>query len=107
MDGGGGGGGRGGVGVGREIADRPGLRFVGVEGWESQATTIADPAEKERVVRGAIAVLVASARACKDAGYPVGVVSCGGTGTFPICVQQPGVTEVQGGGAIFSHMHYL
>ena len=34
-----------------EIASRPGLRFVGVAGWESQATTIADPAEKERTVR--------------------------------------------------------
>src|SRR6185295_3937066 len=26
--------------------------------------------------------------------------------TFPCCVQQPGVTEVQVGGAIFSDMHY-
>ena len=36
-----------------------------------------------------------------------GGVSCGGTGTFPYCAQQPGVTEVQVGGAIFSDMHYL
>ena len=35
------------------------------------------------------------------------VVSCGGTGTFPYCAQQPGVTEVEVGGAIFSDMHYL
>ena len=34
-------------------------------------------------------------------------MSCGGTGTFPYCAQQPGVTEVQVGGAIFSDMHYL
>ena len=40
---------------------RPGLRFVGVVGWESQATTIADPAEKERTVRDAVAALTASA----------------------------------------------
>jgi D-serine deaminase-like pyridoxal phosphate-dependent protein len=33
-------------------------------------------------------------------------VSCGGTGTFPWCIQQPGVTEVQVGGAIFSDVHY-
>ena len=39
------------VALAREIASRPGLRFVGVVGWESQATTIADPAEKERTVR--------------------------------------------------------
>ena len=90
----------------QEIANRPGLRLVGVVGWESQATTIADPAEKERTVRAAVAALTASARACEAAGHSVAVVSCGGTGTFPYCAQQPGVTEVQVGGAIFSDMHY-
>jgi D-serine deaminase-like pyridoxal phosphate-dependent protein len=90
----------------REIARRSSLRFVGVVGWESQATTIADPAVKERTIREAIALLTASARVCVDAGYPVDIVSCGGTGTFPWCIEQPGVTEVQVGGAIFSDMHY-
>ena len=91
----------------REIASRPGLRFVGLVGWESHATTIADPAEKERTVRDAVSALTASARACMAAGHSVAVVSCGGTGTFPYCAQQPGVTEVQVGGAIFSDMHYI
>ncbi len=95
------------VALAREIASRPGLRFVGVTGWESQATTIADPPDKERTVRNAVAALTASARACTAAGHSVAVVSCGGTGTFPYCAQQPGVTEVQVGGAIFSDMHYL
>ena len=90
----------------REIAKRPALRFVGVVGWESQATTIADPAEKERTVREAVAALVASARACTQAGHRADIVCCGGTGTFPYCIEQPGVTEVQVGGAIFSDMHY-
>jgi D-serine deaminase-like pyridoxal phosphate-dependent protein len=91
----------------REIASRPGLSFAGLVGWESQATTIADPGEKERAVRDAVALLAASARACNEGGHPVEIVSCGGTGTFPYCAQQPGVTEVQVGGAIFSDMHYL
>ena len=91
----------------REIASRSGLRFVGVVGWEAHATTIADPEEKERAVRQAIARLTSSARACTAAGHNVAIVSCGGTGTFPYCAQQPGVTEVQVGGAIFSDMHYL
>src|SRR5205809_1692692 len=90
----------------REIANRPGLRFAGVVGWEAHATTIGDAAEKERKVRAAVALLTASARACREAGYRVEIVSCGGTGTFPYCAQQPGVTEVQIGGAIFSDMHY-
>jgi D-serine deaminase-like pyridoxal phosphate-dependent protein len=90
----------------RDVALRPGLRFVGVVGWESHATTIADHALKERTVRAAIAKLTATADACRDAGFEVHIVSCGGTGTFPYCIQQPGVTEVQVGGAIFSDMHY-
>ncbi len=94
------------VALAHAIARHPGLRFVGVVGWESHATTIEDLSDKERTVRAAIAALVESARACAEAGYAVEIVSCGGTGTFPYCVQQPGVTEVQVGGAIFSDMHY-
>jgi D-serine deaminase-like pyridoxal phosphate-dependent protein len=94
------------VALAQAIAERPRLRFVGVVGWESQATTIAEPTEKERTVMSAVAALAASARACSAAGHDVAIVSCGGTGTFPYCAQQPGVTEVQVGGAIFSDMHY-
>src|SRR5215468_209312 len=94
------------VALAREIARRPGLRFVGVEGWESQATTMADRTAKEHTVREAVAALAATAHACREEGFAVDIVSCGGTGTFPFCIEQPGVTEVQIGGAIFSDMHY-
>ncbi len=83
-----------------------GLKFSGLMAWESHAVTIADPAEKERVVADAIGRLTASAAACRAAGHAVEIVSCGGTGTYPFCIRQPGVTEVQVGGAIFSDMHY-
>jgi D-serine deaminase-like pyridoxal phosphate-dependent protein len=89
-----------------EIAKRPGLRLVGLFGWESHAVLLADPKEKERVVAAAVGQLTATARACREAGHAIEVVSCGGTGTFPYCIQQPGVTEVQIGGAIFSDRHY-
>jgi D-serine deaminase-like pyridoxal phosphate-dependent protein len=88
------------------IARHRGLRFAGLMAWESHAVTIADPEEKARVVAEAIGRLTAAAQACRAAGHAVDIVSCGGTGTFPYCVHQPGVTEVQVGGAIFSDMHY-
>ena len=94
------------VALARAIAAQPGLRFVGVMGWESHAVTIAEPSEKARVVTAAIALLTSSAEACRTAGLPVDIVSCGGTGTLPYCAQQPGVTEIQAGGAIFSDMLY-
>jgi D-serine deaminase-like pyridoxal phosphate-dependent protein len=42
-----------------------------------------------------------------EAGHAVEIVSCGGTGTFPFCARQPGVTEIVTGGAIFSDRHYI
>ena len=84
------------------IAARPGLALRGVMGWESHAIRIADPALKERTVVAAVALLTASAAACRAAGHDIAIVSCGGTGTFPWCIRQPGVTEVQIGGGIFS-----
>ena len=43
---------------------------------------------------------------CRKAGLAVAIVSCGGTGTYPLSVMQPGVTEIQAGGGIFGDIHY-
>jgi D-serine deaminase-like pyridoxal phosphate-dependent protein len=87
------------------VARHPGLRFVGVMAWESHALLLPDP-EKENTIREALARLVAAADLCREAGHAVSVVSCGGTGTFPYCAAQPGITEVQSGGVIFGDVHY-
>jgi D-serine deaminase-like pyridoxal phosphate-dependent protein len=89
-----------------EIARHPNLRFCGVMSWEVHAAAIADPVEKENAVMQAIGLLTASADACRAAGHDVSIVSAGGTGTLLYCIQQPGVTEVQIGGAIFNDEHY-
>jgi D-serine deaminase-like pyridoxal phosphate-dependent protein len=88
------------------IAGHPSLAFSGLMAWESHAVTIADPVEKERVVAAAIALLTGSAAACRANGHQVGIVSCGGSGTFPYCARQPGVTEIQAGGAILAGNYY-
>jgi D-serine deaminase-like pyridoxal phosphate-dependent protein len=74
--------------------------------WESHATTLEDSAEKAKTVTNAISLLTETATACRQQGHNIEIVSCGGTGTYPYCIQQPGVTEVQVGGAIFSDMRY-
>jgi D-serine deaminase-like pyridoxal phosphate-dependent protein len=90
----------------RDVARHPSLRFVGVMGWEGHATTIADPEAKRRVVAEAVAGLTGSAALCREAGLPVEIVSCGGTGTYLQSVAQPGVTEIQAGGGIFGDVRY-
>jgi D-serine deaminase-like pyridoxal phosphate-dependent protein len=88
------------------IGKMKGIRLVGLMAWESHACAIEDPAEKARVVAEALQKLSDSADACRKAGHRMDVISCGGTGTFPYCIRQPGITEVQMGGAVFSDMHY-
>lgn len=94
------------VALANAVAAMPGVRLAGLMTWESQAVAIADPAEKARVVREAVALITASADACRAAGHRIDIVSCGGSGTLPYCAMQPGVTEIEAGGAIFSDVLY-
>jgi D-serine deaminase-like pyridoxal phosphate-dependent protein len=94
------------VDLANKIATHPGLVLVGVMGWEAQASRIADPVAKESAVAKAIGLLTQSAADCRTAGHAMPIVSCGGTGTLHYCVKQPGVTEVQVGGAVFNDEHY-
>ncbi len=82
------------------------LRFVGVMGWEGHSVTVGNAAEKRAIVQRAVGQLVDSAERCRDAGLPVAIVSCGGTGDYAMASGIPGVTEVQAGGGIFCDVHY-
>lgn len=73
------------------------LRLRGVMGYEGHAMAIPDPAERARVARDAMAVLLDVARALRADGLPVDVVSAGGTGTYDVTGTIAGVTEVQAG----------
>jgi len=90
----------------RFIQAHANLRFLGLMGWEGHATKIADPKEKETVIRAAVGLLTDSAKACERAGIPVQIVSCGGTGTYPVTSRIDGVTEIQAGGGIFGDVRY-
>jgi D-serine deaminase-like pyridoxal phosphate-dependent protein len=94
------------VALARRIAACEGLAFAGLMGWEGHTPGIPDPAAKRKAVTEAVALITDSARLCKAAGLPAGIVSCGGTGTYWITAALPGVTEVQAGGGIFGDLHY-
>lgn len=88
------------------IAACSNVELVGLMTWEAHTAPIADPAEKAKAVAAALRPLVETAQACRQVGHKIEMISCGGTGTFPYCIQQPGVTEVEVGGAIFCDMQY-
>jgi D-serine deaminase-like pyridoxal phosphate-dependent protein len=88
------------------VADKPGLCYAGVMGWEGHTVKIADQAEKRLAVQRAVGALTATAAECRAAGLPVDIVSCGGTGTYLISSGLSGVTEVQAGGGILCDLYY-
>ena len=94
------------VALAKKIAAYPSLEFAGVMGWEAQVLGAKDDAEKGRMVEEVIARLTGSAQQCRDAGLPVEIVSCGGSGTYWHSAFQPGVTEIQAGGGIFCDITY-
>jgi D-serine deaminase-like pyridoxal phosphate-dependent protein len=88
------------------VAAEPALRFCGLMGWEGHTTGIADPAVKQAAVTAAVGLLTGTAQHCRDAGLAVEIVSCSGTGTFPIACRLPGVTEIQAGGGVLGDRRY-
>ena len=93
-----------------ELAEKvwncPGIDLAGVMGWEGHCVRIKDPHEKEIVCRRSVGSLVQSAEMCREKGFPMKIVSCGGSGTYWITAHIPGVTEIQAGGAIMNSVAY-
>ncbi|HEU5432020.1 MAG TPA: alanine racemase [Thermomicrobiales bacterium] len=94
------------VALAQEIARRKHLRFAGVMAWEGHAVSIPDRVERIPAIERAVGLLTETAAAIRDAGLPVEIVSCGGSGTYLTTSQLPGVTEVQAGGATLGDGFY-
>jgi D-serine deaminase-like pyridoxal phosphate-dependent protein len=90
----------------RVIAATPGLRLRGLMGWEGHLAGMPAGEQKRAACEAAVGLLTASADACRQAGLPIGIVSCGGTGTYLYTAALPGVTEIQAGGGIFHDLTY-
>ncbi len=89
------------VDLARRVHETPGLRLRGLMAWEGHARSEPDRAVRRRIIEAAVWRLVQCAEECRAAGLPVEIVSAGGTGTFYVTAHQPGITEIQAGGAIF------
>ena len=94
------------VALSRKANDLPGLRYMGLMGWEGHCGGIRDDDEKKTACEQAVRLLLDSTQLCRRAGLPVTIVSCGGTQTFQFTARIPGVTEIQAGGGIFGDILY-
>lgn len=96
------------VALAKEIHKREGLKFEGIMAWEGHALRIKDIDEKRAMVTEAVNNLVETARAIRAADVPVNIVSCGGTGTYPLSAAAGvnGITEIEAGGGIYGDLVY-
>jgi D-serine deaminase-like pyridoxal phosphate-dependent protein len=94
------------VALARQISSLPGIKLAGIMGYEGHLLTIEDQAEKGTKIREALTQLTDTRKLIEQASIPCPIVSCGGTGSFPFAVLQPGITEVQAGGLIFMDAFY-
>ena len=90
----------------REVNDAPGLELKGLCGYEGHLQAVADLSERTARARDAMAQVLATAEAIRDTGIPLEIISAGGTGTYNITGDYPGVTEVQAGSYVFMDAAY-
>ena len=81
----------------RLVSDSPGLSFDGLQGYEGHLVLLRDEAERSGKTREALQVLVETRRLIESSGIPVGILSGGGTGTYNVTGDFPGMDEVQAG----------
>jgi D-serine deaminase-like pyridoxal phosphate-dependent protein len=81
----------------RLAASLPGLSFEGLQGYEGHLVDFRDETERAEKTRAALKLLVETRRLIEQSGIPVNIVTGGGTGTYTITGNYPGVDEVQAG----------
>ena len=91
----------------KEIAKLKNVEFRGLMGYEGALRKFTDVKKKRGAVESALGLLVATKDQVEDLGFEVPIVSCGGTMSYDISSDFPGVTEIQAGSYVFMDATYL
>lgn len=81
----------------KHACDLPGVELAGVMGYEGHTVFEVDRSKRKHEVQRSMQKLVAVAEYLRQHDIVVEIVSAGGTGTYDITGQYPGVTEIQAG----------
>jgi D-serine deaminase-like pyridoxal phosphate-dependent protein len=94
------------VALAQVIAKQKGLELVGLQGYGgNNQHTVGFENRKAREIASNEKV-VAGRQALEKAGFAIQMVSVGGTGSYNIDADYPGVTEIQPGSYVFMDAHY-
>ena len=88
------------------IESAPGLELAGIQAYSGTNQHIVSFERRREMELRSLERAVAARRAVEKAGYDVGILSVGGTGTYNIDTEIPEVTEIQPGSYIFMDVHY-
>ena len=83
--------------IGRLVADSPGLRLVGLTGYEGHCSLTPDHDQRLAKQQTAMGYFVDVADRLEAAGLPIPIRSAGGTATWDWTAAYPGITEIQAG----------
>jgi D-serine deaminase-like pyridoxal phosphate-dependent protein len=89
------------VALAQHVAKLPNMRLRGVQGYEGHCMLEPDRAVRIAKAGAAIDQLLSVVGQLERAGFPCGVVSSGGTGTYDITGARARVTEIQAGSYVF------
>jgi D-serine deaminase-like pyridoxal phosphate-dependent protein len=81
----------------RQIADRPGVRFDGIQAYEGHLVNTPDLKERVRKTRESMQRAVDTRKLIEDHGIHVGLISGGSTSTHAITGVMDGIDECQAG----------
>src|SRR5204863_2089404 len=81
----------------RQIHASPGLRFIGLQGYDGHLQLMPDAAERKARCLASLEKLIATRRLIEKAGIPVAEVTGAGTGTWEFVSGYDGITEIQPG----------
>ncbi len=94
------------VALAQAIGNASNLHLIGVQGYEGHLQHVHDASEREQRCRASMQQLTTTATQLREMGFPIEIVTTGGTGTAEICASCEGVTEVQPGSFIFMDTDY-
>jgi D-serine deaminase-like pyridoxal phosphate-dependent protein len=90
----------------QRIAQSPGLRFDGLQGYDGHLQLLADVNERKTKCEQGLKELVATRKFIEQAGLKVPIVTGAGTGTWEFVAGYPGVTEIQPGSFVLMDSIY-
>jgi D-serine deaminase-like pyridoxal phosphate-dependent protein len=90
----------------RHVASQPGLRFLGLQGYDGHLQMLPDVNERRSKCLEGLAQLIATRRLLERHGVPVEVVTGAGTGTWEFVAAQEGITEIQPGSFLLMDCAY-